>query len=195
MLYLRLQFFFECEILYLLYFCKIEIFSLCFSFKLQCWSVSGTIICFRAQWAMAVCLTILWREGTSQDWRKLKLWRMSNVAVVLRRAEGWGGWFGFMIQIKLTKHLLRLSKANRRKFFKEVLNPRFLELKKQGQTRDRVSCIFRLEKTENELNFASHDIDMCRANDFKNGNILEHEEGSRHGSVSTLNMEWDSQGI
>ena len=120
---------------------------------------------------------------------------MSNVAVVLRRAGGWGGELGFIIQIELTKHFLRLNKANRRKFFKEVLNPRFLELKKQGQTRDRVSCIFRSEKTEDKLNFASHGINMCRANDFKNGNISEHEEGSKHGSVSTLNMEWDSQGI
>ena len=66
---------------------------------------------------------------------------------------------------------------------KEVLNPQFLNMRRQ--TKDRVSCIFQSERTQERFSFAGHDIEKCSAIDDKNGNILEH---------STLNMEWDSQG-
>jgi len=83
------------------------------------------------------------------------------------------------------------GRTNRRNFFKEVLNPRLLELGRKGQTRGRVSCIFHADKGEDNYNFASHSITLCMASDYANGNIQENEHVRAGGSGPSLDMEWD----
>ena len=77
----------------------------------------------------------------------------------------------------------------------EVINPRLRKLRKHHQSAGRVSCVFHSNKDEDSLNFGSHDIANCLANDHENGNILGHDgHMAKQGSGSSLNMEWDSQG-
>ena len=117
---------------------------------------------------------------------------MSIVSVVLTRGEGRGGKITFIFQSKQIVHHLRHEKANRGQFF---INPRLRTLRKQHQSAGFVSCIFHANKTEDSLNFGSHDIAKCLATDHENENILEYAEDSKQGSVSSFNMEWDSQGL
>ena len=116
---------------------------------------------------------------------------MSIVSVVLTRGEGRGGKVTFIFQSKQIVHHLRHEKANRGQF---LINPRLRKLRKQHQSASCVSCIFHANKTEDSLNFGSHDIAKCLVTDHENENILEYAEDSKQGSVSSFNMEWDSQG-
>jgi len=97
---------------------------------------------------------------------------------------------------------------SRRKSLKEIFNPAFLRRKTKD---DKVSCLFKTDKNPSSLNsdtdtisFSGHDVTLCVGSslgdshhastnnewDVRNGNI---SGTSKHGSVSTLNMEWDSQ--
>ena len=77
-----------------------------------------------------------------------------------------------------------LRRTKRSKYLKEVLNPKFLNIRRQ--TKDQVSCLFRSEITEEKYSFVGHDIDKCSATDYENtGNILEHDGTSAYN----MNME------
>ena len=97
---------------------------------------------------------------------------------------------------KPTNLYLRHQKPNRRKVLIEVINQRFQERKKQAIEVGRSPCLFRFDKAEDNSNsnFASHDIDKCRAYEYKNSSILEQGSQLKEGSISSLNLEWDNQG-
>lgn len=90
----------------------------------------------------------------------------------------------------------KINHYKRRKSLREILNPTFLRLNKKDE---RTSCLFQSHHPSgSSLTFASHDVNDClfgkrKVSDVENGNVREVGANSKHGSLSTLNMEWDNQ--